>query len=110
MATVNPIGENLPIKPSPILLSSSAQSTWVLGESSRGSGLRSFEAPAKVVPENFAFHELHTPPTAVDAPSVRVGEDHHGDVAKTIKGRKSRVISEAEVDLDMVLLNRFYVW
>ena len=37
--TVNPIGEYLPIKPIPELLSSGAQSTWVLGESSRGSGL-----------------------------------------------------------------------
>ena len=101
MATVNLIGENLSIKPSPTLLSSGVQSTWVLGESSRGSGLRSSEAPAIVVSENSAFHELHTPLAVVDVPPIRVGEDYHGNEARVIEGRKSGFIGEAEVDLGM---------
>ena len=101
MATVNSIGGNLPIKPSSTLLSSGVQSTWVLGKSSRGSGLRTSKAPAIVVSDNFAFHELHTPLTVVDVPSIKVGEDHHGDEARAIEGHKSGFIGKAEVDLGM---------
>lgn len=92
MATVNPIGECQPNKPSRILFSFGVQSSWVLGESSRGTVLRSSEALAIVVLENFADYEQHTPLDTVDIPSIKVGENHHNDEARVIKSKKPSFI------------------